>query len=274
MKTIVSPTDFSALSLNAANYAADMACVLGTNLALIHVCPIPVTLSDVPVPSYPLEDLISDAEKNIAALKGRLLARTGGRITILTEVGMGFIIPQLNEYCARLDPYAVVMGTERANGFERMIAGATTFSAMSQLSWPVITVPDGAEFRGLRKVGLACDLKNVTETLPVAEIKSLVKEFHAEFHVLHVDGGAVSFTPEEVSESVALQEMLGDLLPIYHFMDGSDVETTICEFAEKHDFDMLFVFPKKHTILSKILNHSHSKRLVLQTHIPVLSLHE
>ena len=274
MKTIICPTDFSPVSINAANYAADMACVLGTNLALLHVCALPIATADGTIPSYPFEQLISDAEKMIADLKDQLMIRTGERIKIVTEVRQGFIISQLNEYCDTINPYAVVMGTERAHGFERMIAGATTFSAMSQLSWPVITVPEGAVFSGIRKIGLACDLKDVVDTIPFMELKNLVKEFHSEFHVLHVDTDAGSFTPEKVSGSAFLQEMMGDLHPIYHFMDGNDVEKVICEFADKHDFDMLFVLPKKHTILSKILHHSHSKRLVLQTHIPVLSIHE
>lgn len=274
MKIIVAPTDFSTISLNAVNYATDMACILGANLALVHVCPIPVSLSDVPVPPYPFEELISDAERKMEELKNFLVLRSGKRIKIFTEVRQGFIIPQLHEYCDTLDPYAVVMGTERAGRFERMITGATAFSAMAQLSLPVITVPEGAVFSGISKIGLACDLKNVVDTIPIEELKNLVKGFHAEFHVLHVTTEPKSFTPVQVSESAFLQEMIGDLHPIYHFMDGSDVESTICSFAEKHDFDILFVFPKKHTILSKILHHSHSKRLVLQTHIPVLTIHE
>jgi nucleotide-binding universal stress UspA family protein len=39
MQTIVTPTNFSAASLNAVNYAADMACVIGANLSLLNVVP-------------------------------------------------------------------------------------------------------------------------------------------------------------------------------------------------------------------------------------------
>ncbi len=251
-----------------------MARVLGTSLSLVHVCALPIATTDGTIPSYPFEQLLSDAEKNITELKNRLLVRTRGMIKIYTDVREGFIVSEIHDYCNRVNPYAIVLGTERASGFERMVAGATTFSAMTQLTWPVIIVPPGTAFSGIRKIGLACDLKNVTDTIPVKELKNLVKEFHAEFHVLHVDADGDSFTPEEVSESAFLQEMIGDLHPVYHFMDGTDIEKIICEFAEKHDFDMLFVFPKKHTIFSKIFHHSHSKRLVLQTHIPVLAIHE
>ncbi len=274
MKIIVVPTDFSPVSVNAANYAADMACVLNSNLSLIHVCALPIATADGTVPAYPFEQLLSDAEKNIAELKERLLTRTGGKIKIYTEVREGFIISELEEYCDKLNPYAIVMGTERASGIERMLTGATTFSAMTQFPWRVIIVPDDAVFSGIRKIGLACDLKDVANTIPVGELKSLVKELHAEFHVLHIDSDGGSFTSEEIAESAYLEEMFGDLHPIYHFMEGTDVEKTICEFAEKEDFDLLLVSPKKHTILNKVFHHSHSKRLVLQTHIPILSIHE
>lgn len=274
MKTIVCPTDFTPISLNAANYAADMAAMLSTNLALIHVCAIPMAAVDGSYAVYPSIELLKECDRKIDALKQVLVARTGGKVLITTEVREGYVVPEIHDFSHKLDAYAIVMGAERPSRFERIVSGAITFSAMSQLPWPVITVPDGAKFSGIKKIGLACDLKNVVEATPLQQLKRMVKLFNAEFHVLHVNFTAGSFTPEEVTEASFLQEMIGDLHPVYHFMDGNDVVESICEFADEHDFDILVVFPKRHTILSRILQHSHAKKLVLQTHIPVLSMHE
>ena len=80
MKTIIAPTDFSAASLNAVNYAADMACVIATNLTLLNVCPIPVSFSDVPSPAYSTAELVSNAEEQMKVLKENILLRTRDRI--------------------------------------------------------------------------------------------------------------------------------------------------------------------------------------------------
>jgi len=45
MKTIVVATDFSAVALNAANYAVDMALAIKADILLLHVYQIPVSYS-------------------------------------------------------------------------------------------------------------------------------------------------------------------------------------------------------------------------------------
>ena len=45
MRTIVAPTDFSSVSINALNYAADLAAAIEADLILLHVVQIPITVS-------------------------------------------------------------------------------------------------------------------------------------------------------------------------------------------------------------------------------------
>lgn len=275
MKTIVAPTDFSATSLNAVNYAADLACVISTDLSLIHVCLIPMTFSEVPAPAYSIVELVADAEEQMKLLKEKIMNRTGERIKINTEVKQGNVVSEIDDYCASVNPYAVVLGTESAGAFERFLFGGKTISAMRQLSWPLIIVPPEVKFTSLRKIGLACDFRKVEETIPVKEIKSLVKEFHAEFHVLHVSTeSGDSFSAQTIEESGWLQDILGELNPKYHFIGGTDIEKSISEFAEKNNLDLLIIIPQKHNLISKIFHHSHSKRLVLHAHVPVMAIHE
>lgn len=274
MRPIICPTDFSVLSSAAARYAADMCAVLGAKLCLVHVCPLPVTVAEVPIPPYPFDHTISEAEHMITELKEKLLHHTKEAIEIETEVRMGFLMTELADYCKQQQPYAVVMGAENAKGLERLVAGASTFTAITKLPWPVIVVPEDVVFGGIKKIALACDLKDVVETIPEKQIVALVKAFHAELHVLHIGGDAGSFTPGSVAESGLLQEMLDQVDPVYHFIEGDDVEQTIVAFLDKHSFDMLFVFPKHHNLFTRIFQHSRSKRLVLQSHIPVAALHE
>ncbi len=275
MKTIIAPTDFSGVSLNAVNYAADLACVMGTNLSLIHICPIPLVLSEVAAPPYGIAELEEDAGLQISQLKEKIRQRTMGRITINTMVKRGEVVKAIDEYCSSIDPYAIVMGAESTKVMERFLLGTKTIGAMEHLSWPLIVVPPEARFSGIRKIGLACDLKKVADTLPVKEIKVLVKEFGAELHVLHVNAeDRRAYSPATVEESMWLHEIVGCLFPQYHFIKDTDAETAIIEFAEKNRLDLLIVIPKKHGMAGKLFHHSFSKSLVLHSHLPVLAIHE
>lgn len=275
MKTIIVPTDFSAVSFNSVYYAADMACVINTDLSLIHVCPIPLVLTEVPVPPYTLAELMADAEEKMMLLKEEIINRTGEKIKINTAVKSGELLSGIIEYCDTLETYAVIMGVEDSGAFDRFLFGSKTISAIKQLAWPVIAVPQDAKFKSLHKIGLACDFRKVVETIPVKEIKSLVNNFNAELHVLHVSPQSVdSFSKVTNEESVWLHDILGELHPKYHFINDTDIEKSIAEFAEKINLDLLITIPKKHNLISKIFQHSHSKQLVLHSHVPVMAIHE
>jgi nucleotide-binding universal stress UspA family protein len=275
MKTIVAPVDFSAISLNAADYAADLACVTGKDLSLLHVCMTPLSFSEVPAPAYSIAELVADAEEKMKELKEKIMFRIKDRIKVHTAVKQGGVVQEIDNYCAEVNPYAVVMGTESAGAFERFLSGGKTISAVRQLSWPLIVVPPEVKFASIRKIGLACDFRKVVETIPVREIEDLVKEFKAELHVLHVSTeSGEAFSEVTIDESGWLQDILGELKPKYHFINDKDVEKGIAEFADKNDLDLLINIPKRQNLDIKIFQHSHSTRQVLHTHVPVMAIHE
>ena len=275
MKTIVVPTDFSEISLNAANYAADMACMVGANVALIHVYMVAMPLSDLPAAVNYLEGVEVNAREQIEELKEKLLYRTGERIIIHTEVRSGNVLSEITGYCDIIKPYAVIMGSQGATAAERFFLGSHCVAAMKHLEWPLITVPPKAKFLSIKKVGLACDFRKVIESVRIQEIKAFIEDFAAELHVLHVsDENDGTFSDEMIEESGWLQEILADLKPSYHFLKGLEIEKTISDYAEKNKLDILLIIPKKHSLWSKLFQESHSKRLLLQTRIPVMTIHE
>ena len=271
MKTILVATDFSAAASNATNYAADMASTINADILLLHVYHIPVSYSEIPVVVTP-GDLMEDAERNIADLKERLIRKTNGKLNIATEVRMGTFFQDLKTVCERIKPYAVIMGSQGTTAAERLLFGSHTVYAMKHLVWPLITVPPQAKFSSVKKIGLACDFNKVVDTTPADEIRTLVNDFHAELHVLNT-GKKEVFNPELVFESGLLQEMLAALKPEYHFITNENTDEGIMEFAEKNNIDLLVVLPKRHGLLEKLLLKSHSKQLVLHSHVPVMALH-
>jgi nucleotide-binding universal stress UspA family protein len=275
MKTIIAPTDFSEISVNAVKYAAGLACIAGTRLSLIHICPFPVLLGRVPAPVNDIVQIATAAEAIIQQLKERLAVSTCDRIKIDTIVKQGDVLMEIDNYCASVNPYAVVMGTAHSTAFERFFAGGKTIAAMQQLSWPLIVVPPGAEFSNIRKIGLACDFKKVVETIPLHEIRSLAAAFDVNVYVLHVGGESDEMQqPEAAEESQWLKDMLKEFKPSYHFISGDDIEKGIRDFAEKNELDLLIVVPKKHDPADGLFHQSLSRKLVLHTHIPVMAVHE
>lgn len=275
MKTILAPTDFSEVSLNAVTYAAQMAGVLGVNLSLLHVCPLTVTFTDVPPPIQFIEETIFDAENQLKALKEQISKDLNREITINTKVLSGDVVSAIQDYAKQMETYAVVMGTDSEKAIDRFLFGASTLEAIKSLPWPVVIVPSKVQFGRLKKIGLACDFKDVENTIPVDEIIKLVKEFNSELHILHVQSEDRKVTDSETAYATRwLHDHLGELNPKYHFLLSDKIEKGINDFAKNNKLEMLIVTPKKHSFLTKILKTSKSKNIVLQAQVPVLSVLE
>jgi nucleotide-binding universal stress UspA family protein len=271
MKTILVATDFSATALNAAQYAADMAKAITADVLLFHVYQMPVIYGEVPV-AINTEDMLKNAEKEMIKLKGALVSATMGKLNIETEISEGVFFTELESICERINPYAVIMGSQGTTAAERLLFGGHTTYAVEHLRWPLITVPPQAKFNTIKKLGLACDFEKVTETVPIDEIKMLVNVFNAELHLLHT-GKEKVFNTDIPFASGMFDEMFKDIKPKYHFITAKNTDEGIMDFAEKLFIDLLIVLPKKHGLLYKLMHRSHAKKMVLHSHVPVMVLH-
>ncbi|MDP4263716.1 MAG: universal stress protein [Bacteroidota bacterium] len=275
MKTIIIPTDFSPAATTAVHYGVDIALEINADILLLHVYNIPIALGDVPVALLSVEELKSGAEVNIARLKKDLEHITSGKLKISAEARLGNVIDELEEVCKQVQPFAVVMGTTGTSAVERTLFGSNTLTAIKHLTYPVICVPKGKEYgKGIHKIGLACDFREVLETVPLEAIKEFVKEFHGKLFVLNVDYDDHQFRSDTPEQSALLHEALEELQPEYHFITRKDIEIGINEFAEAHNLDLVIAIPKKHKLLEGLFKKSSTRQLVFESHVPVMCVHE
>lgn len=274
MKTIIVPTDFSAVSANAASYAAALAERVHTTITLFHAFPIPLTFSEVPVPPQVVDTLQKDAEELMEKAKQHLQLATQGAININTVIRPGMFLSGLRELCDETEPYAVVMSSHGTAGLEQVLLGSETSATVKHLPWPLIVVPRGAKFRSPKKVALACDFEKVHSSIPAGLVRDLVHNFNANLYVLHVHDRERPYKEGVIEGTSDLYEMLADLHPFYEFIEGKDVTEAILDFVEKNDIDLLIGFPKKRNFLVDLFHKSKSKAIARETPVPFLSLHE
>jgi nucleotide-binding universal stress UspA family protein len=274
MKTLVVPTDFSPAAINAINYAADMALATGADLYLLHVYQVPIAVTDVPLVLVSVDELKQEAQQKLATLKSDIQHITSNKLNIRTEARLGDVVDELQNVCESIEPFAVIMGTTGHSAIERTLFGSTALSAVRNLTWPVICVPKGKEYgTGIRKIALACDLQHVEETTPFPAISDFVKAFNAELHVLNVEP-PVQPGAQLAEQTAILGTAINDLHPQFHFIEHKDIEDGINKFTEENNIDLLIAIPKKHKLLEGLFKPSSTKQLVLESHVPVMCIHE
>jgi nucleotide-binding universal stress UspA family protein len=275
MKILLAPTDFSPASINAVNYAADLALATGASLHLLHVYQLPLSVTETPLPLTSIDELREGAEKRLLELRNDLEHITSGKLNIMHDARFGLVVDEIDEACKQINPSAVIMGTTGYSGIEKVLFGSTTQSAIKVLTWPVICVPKGTEYgKGIQKVGLATDLLNVEETIPFEHIASFVKQLNAELHVLHVETEERKSPGPEIEETAILGTAIKELDPKFHFIKHDNVEEGIEEFSEENNLDLIIVVPKKHNFAERLFSKSAAKKIMRESHIPVMSVHE
>ena len=270
MKPLLVPTDFSASSINSAKYAADMAIAINADLYLLHVLQLPVSTTEVPLTEELFEDMQEAAKSDMSNLKGELEKHTGGKVNIFTLIETGSIEHEIEEFCVRRNPFAVIMGSKK-NGAERFMFGSNALFAIKHLQHPLMIVPHDISFHSMRKIALACDLTDVNACIPVNILKEIQQAFHSSFDVLNVSKKNISDLKSNL-EFLLLKDLLKDLYPTYHFNIANTVEEGITHFLEEHNIDLLLLIPKRHNIFE--FHQSHTKKMVLKGSVPIMTIHE
>jgi len=269
MNTIILATDFSAAASNAANYAADMAVAINADILLLNIAPLPVMYSDVPPITAP-QQMEESAEDALSAIKKQIVRKYGNRLHVGTRVEMGLFATTLESVCNEVGPFLVVMGTQGTSDSERIVFGSHTMFALKHLMWPILAIPKTAVFSEIKKIAFACDFDKLVDKKAIDDIAQLVKVFNARLHVINT-GPASVHNADTVFQAGALQIRLQSLRPEYHFIDNRDIDEGIMEFCEKNDIDLLTVLHKRHGLIHQLVKRSHTKNLILHSHVPVMA---
>lgn len=274
MKTIIVPVDFSTTSANAAEFASNLAAFYGADLLLYNTYEIPVALSEFAYPVFDVSEMQKSAMHELEILKENTLAKLKYSITINLRAEMSVLEIGLEELCNEIKPSLVVMGLTGKNALSRLIVGSNTLKAIHHLKYPILVIPPKAEFFPVRKIGFACDYKQVVINTPLDLLKKIVKDFRAELHVMNVDFENKNFEPGMVQESFILSELLKDLKPEYHNIEAADVVEGLNTFAKEAKLDWIVVIPKKHNLVHQLFSGSNTQQLLYHTSIPILCIHE
>src|SRR5579872_304733 len=272
MKPIVVPVNFSAASNHAARYAADLATMTGGKLHLIHILQIPPTFSEYPMPESAFEALRDSASDRLKSLAGELVKRTAARVPVETDIKIGSVDSNLRKYCESVKPFVIVMGAA-GSPLDRFLSGSATLDALRHLPIPLLVVPEGIDFQKPGRILLACDLEEIRTGMAdgigfLIELKAL---FGSQFEVVNVTTPGDEGKGQAEFAFSAWRARLKEIHPELHFVHDSTVVHGIDEYLKEHPADWLVVFPKRHSFYE--LHQSRTKKIVLHSHLPIMSIH-
>jgi nucleotide-binding universal stress UspA family protein len=255
MKSLLVPINFTDNAAGAARYATDLALAVEADVHLLHVMDL----------GFDFEETEEKGRDLLNSMRAELLERSHGQVAVSTSLRVGDVETQIEEWCRRMNPFAVIMGADDAD-FHGGYAEDHVTKAVAHLRNPVLVIPSGASFHAVRKIVLACEPDDVASELPVSLgfLKQLRSYFACSFDIVSISGKSQKDLPG------SLKLDLEDSFPELHFIRSSNIEAGIRNYLKNNEADWLMVFPKKHRLLE--FHSSRSQRIVTNCPIPVLSV--
>lgn len=138
IRKVLVPTDFSAASLNASNYAMRLARKFGSELIFLHVLPLPLPASFEACPiDYPPE-LTGECEESLNTIVRS--ARDEGVKAARSVVRPGIPTHEIVEAAKEFDTDLIVIATHGYTGWKHFAIGSTAERVVRAAPCPVLVV--------------------------------------------------------------------------------------------------------------------------------------
>lgn len=271
MVNILIPTDFSELSKVAVQYGVKLANKLDGNVTLLHVINmVQPTRASMRLRYKALElDLVEFAEEDFRALveEAQKSSKTAHRIKHKVEKGQSFN-DTVKRFAKKHRTGLIVMGTKGASGLKKYVIGSNTASLLEISHVPVLVVPEKAEFKTLKNVVYASNLKHIDK-----ELKALipyVTQFDAHLHILHVMpvGGDMEAAKAAIAKA---WKKVGYKRITVSIKEGTEIERVIENYVKQTSADMVTLFSAQHGFFDKLFNRSITRKLAFQSKVPLLA---
>ena len=260
MVNVIIPIDFSETSFNAAHYGAKMyANRTDVNIILYNFY---TSGEDVNVSKTYLSGLQNEL-KDIAI-----------NIETIAESGNGFI-ECLTAFAHVKAAYMIVMGLTGKSALAQRFSGSNTLKMAEQNICPVLIVPADAAYEGVENVLIASEMKSVEDTPVLLAIKRVLADFKPNVHVVNVDDSHyISLTNGFKAERDEMEKLLTNFNPEFYFMRLYDFHESINLFVQDKDINMIIMGPKHHSFFERLFKTQHTKKMIYQSKVPVLAVHE
>jgi len=262
MEKILVPIDFSATSEHAFLYALKFANTMNVSIACIH--------------AY-------DENEDEASILTQIDSFKIKNITESETVSIDFahiqssLTKAVQEYLKENKVSLILMGTQGAKGFNKLMGVSHTTDLLSQFTTPFLIIPENYQYKQMDYIMWASDFKFIDDDDAIDILIEIAKNFDAEVRIAHVHTSKKHGTQAEHLERSREKYLFENEKVKYSFKRilHSGISEGIQYYLKlKGDNDMLCLIRREHGFMSKLFRKDHALEFASSPDIPLLILHE
>lgn len=269
MKPILLATDYSPASLNAGDYAAQLAKACNTSLVVLHTWTPPVAVGEASGVPIAMADFTDSQKEAVEAEASRIAKHWNIPVTGIQKID--FAPDGIAKEFHDNEFSFVVMGMQQHNVVERFLGSVPTAN-LHKAKYAVLMIPEGVGYHKPGTILLATDLKDQLNSNSREILKLLNDQFNIVLQIVNVKEEGELWSLRETDAGIRLDKKLINVKHDWHFPAGENIPEIILEEAKKEKADWIAVAPHRMRWYEEIFHRSVSRKLAFNVDRPLLIL--
>lgn len=262
MKTILVGVDFTKSSENTIDYAIKVAKQSGSKILLFHAMTAPVIHTTSGLIFMDNDKAKKDIEKEMTSLRTKL-SKKHSTLKFDMEITYDGIKDRVKKLAKNKKINLVVLGLETKTKIESFVNRTTSLDLTGKIDCPVLTVSEKYKKHSLKKMIIAVDNK---ETLSAG----LSKRIHSIIDLLKMQAEFVHIITED---ELNIKQTHNRQINVTN-IKSPDFKTGLSSYAKKTKADLIMLISNNYGAFYSLFIDSHSKKVILTSNIPVISVHK
>lgn len=272
MNVIIVATDYSREADNAVEYAAAAAQVVGARVLLFHLFKMSVHAMNSRLGPGSFDEQYTSSRRKLEEKASDISLRYG--IVATADWHKDDFYLELKQSIQHFNADLVVLGMAEKS-VEQDMLGNTTTSVISRLKFPVLAVPYGAKFTGIKTILFAADVLRGIHADVLDKVKEVASDFGAkDVEIFHVSNKVKEI--EEKGIKASTESMFGegvnDIKYLYKNVESNAVIEEIQKEVKAIEADMLIMVPNRYGFWGSLVHRSKTRIMASGSEIPLMSL--
>ncbi|MCW8312836.1 universal stress protein [Sphingobacterium thalpophilum] len=270
MKRIIVATDYAAEAEHALNFILEVFDGKEYELVLFSLQNPSIHAMNARLSPDTLFKMFEHQNKILQRKAEAVTAQHG--ITTIPYLATGLFYDQITKCIQETNADLLVMGMAKRS-FDQDMLGNTTTAAISKLKIPILSVPLGAEFTGLKHILFACDIVRGVQKEILEKVKNFAAEFDATLEVLNIRKTVEQLNEEKGKETrEAINNVMGIVSYYYKNVTSNEVVKAIRDEVKVSHTDLLVMIPYKYGFWSSLTHRSKTRMMASGLDVPLLTI--
>lgn len=274
MKTILLPTDFSKISVNAINYATQLFRNEPCNFYILNVQKASSYISDdlmvVSASATIYNTIIDTAKKSISNIISRIKKEYNNDTHHFEAiVDYDNFIDSINQVIKKYNVDLIIMGTKGASGLEKVIFGSNTSRVMQRCKVPVLAIPEGCGFKSLKKISFTTNHITLLNTNQLNVLNVILALHDSELNILH-EGGEFQSDKNQIQNNHFFKSHFEEATHDYLEVQNNDMFKMVQTYLKENQVDMFVMMSEQHSFFERLFTRHALETFAFSIEVPFL----